>query len=100
MAKSITVLGKDLWTAKAEERHAGRRCREPRAGSEVTEGISSPETSGLQLVLAGTDRSVSTYYSTHKSSGWRQRFACAAAGKTEGERGMGTLGGMNNVPQM
>lgn len=85
MAKSITALGKDLWTAEAEERHAERRCRAPRASSEVTKGISSPASSSLQLVLAGTERSVNTYYSTHKSPNWRQHFACATAGKTEGK---------------
>lgn len=63
-----------------DKRHAERRCREPRAeslepgaGSGVTSGISSPASSSLQLVLAGTERSVNTYYSARKSSDRRRQ---------------------------
>lgn len=53
--------------------------REPSSG--VTKGISSPASSSLQLVLAGTERSVNTYYSTHKSSDQHQHFACSYGGE-------------------
>lgn len=52
----------------------------------VTGGISCPASSSLQLVLAGTKRSVNTYYSTHKSSDQCQHFPTALRQPEERKR--------------
>ncbi|KAK5884478.1 hypothetical protein CesoFtcFv8_018293 [Champsocephalus esox] len=79
---------RDVRTAeprRASPSFAERATLRAESGSGVTKGISSPASCSLQLVLAGTKRSVNTYYYTHKSSDRRQHFACAYSRKPEGE---------------
>ena len=70
------------WVSEGCKRSADSRAARcaTRASAGVTKGISSPASSSLQLVLAGTERSVNTYYCTHKSSDRRQHLVCTAAG--------------------